>query len=170
MLIGNQIIASSKYLGKVPMNIPSQDSVPWIPVDLTAKIIVDLVFSDTQENVASPTPNWYRYYNLVNPSTATWSSLVPTITQYLSNNGAGAAIEPVRFTDWLEALNDTAARTDDVKKNPGIKLLEFFGSMSEGAEDAELQTTQTAKRSETMRELKPVGPEWMKIWLQQWDF
>ena len=170
MLSGDQIIASSKYLGKVPTNIPGQDNVPWIPVDLTAKIIVDLVFSDMHGSLASPTAHWYRYYHLVNPNTATWSSLIPTITQYLSENGTGTAVEPVSFTNWLEALNDTAARTDDVKKNPGIKLLEFFGSMNEGSVDAELETKQTAGRSETMRGLKPVGPEWMKIWLQQWDF
>lgn len=71
---------------------------------------------------------------------------------------------------WLEALQATAARTEDVRKNPGIKLLDFFVGMNQGPLGADLETEKTVGRSETMRGLKAVGPEWMKIWLEQWNF
>ncbi len=55
-------------------------------------------------------------------------------------------------------------------KNPGIKLLQWFEQMKAGGEEAELETKETAKRSETLRGLTAVGPEWMEIWLKQWNF
>lgn len=42
--------------------------------------------------------------------------------------------------------------------------------MHQGSEDAELETIDTVSRSETMRGLTAVGPEWMEIWLRQWSF
>ena len=55
-------------------------------------------------------------------------------------------------------------------KNPGIKLLEWFEQMKRGGEEAELETVETAKKSETLKKLTAVGPEWMEIWLKQWNF
>ena len=67
-------------------------------------------------------------------------------------------------------MQATAARTEDVAKNPGIKLLEWFEQMKAGGEEAELETVETAKKSETLSGLTAVGPEWMEIWLKQWNF
>ena len=55
-------------------------------------------------------------------------------------------------------------------KNPGIKLVEWFEQMKVGGKEAELETVETAKRSKTLGGLKAVGPEWMEIWLKQWNF
>ncbi|MCJ1401925.1 hypothetical protein MMC11_005142 [Xylographa trunciseda] len=157
-----QLVASSKYLGKVPKNIPSQDTVQWVPVDATARIIVELVLSDAKE----PTyPAWTKYHNIINPHYGSWKALIPTIVKNL-----GEDIEPVSFGAWFDALEATAAKPQDVAKNPAIKLLEWFEQMKAGGEEAELETAETATRSETLRGLTAVGPEWMEIWLKQWDF
>lgn len=89
--------------------------------------------------------------------------------EYISA-GASTKIEPVPFAEWLRALEATAARTEDLKKNPGIKLLDFFGPMAAGPVEVQLETEKTVARSETMRGLSALGPAWMKIWLKQWDF
>ena len=102
----------------------------------------------------------------MNPTFGSWSSLIPTI----KNHFIPAAIESVSFADWIKALQATEARTDDVKKNPGIKLLEFYASMTQGEVEAELDTEKTVARSQTMKALEAVGPGWMEIWLKQWDF
>ena len=57
-----------------------------------------------------------------------------------------------------------------MRKNPGVKLLEFFEQMETGAGEAELETEQTVRSSPTLSKLKAVGPEWMEIWLGQWEF
>ena len=158
-----QLIASSKYLGKIPTTIPSQDAVSWIPVDNTANIIVDLLLSDIQDE--SSTAVWTKYHNVVNPHPGSWETLVPAITKHFEDK-----IERVSFKSWFEALQDSASKTDDVTKNPGIKLLEFFEQMETAGGEVELETKQTVKRSPAMRDLQAVGPEWMEIWLKQWDF
>lgn len=155
-------MATSKYLGKIPTHIPGQDTVGWVPVDATARIIVELVLSDAEE---PSSPAWTRYYNIVNPKYGSWEALVPIIVRKL-----GGDIEPVSFGAWLDALQATAARTEDVAKNPGIKLLEWFEQMRAGGEEAELETVETARRSKTCSGLTAVGPEWMEIWLKQWNF
>lgn len=101
----------------------------------------------------------------MNPQPGSWEALVPVITKHFDEK-----IEPVSFESWLEALKATALMTDDVAKNPGIKLLEFFAQMEAGGSETELETKQTVKRSPTMSELSAVGPEWMGIWLGQWAF
>lgn len=123
---------------------------------------MELVLSDAEE--PSP-PAWTRYHNIVNPKYGSWNSLVPTVIEKLGGN-----IEPVSFAEWFDALQATAAKTEDVAKNPGIKLLEWFEQMKAAGEEAELETVETAKRSETLSGLTAVGPEWMEIWLRQWNF
>lgn len=90
------------------------------------------------------------------------------------NKNTTTSIVPVPFAEWLSALQASAALgTDDVARNPGIKLLEFYGGMSEGAEEEEeamLETEETERRSASMRGLGAVGEEWMGIWLGQWGF
>lgn len=157
------LIASSKYLGKVPTTIPGQDTVAWIPVDITANVIVDLLLSDTEHG--SSAAAWIKYYNVVNPQPGSWEALVPAITKHFDDK-----VEPVSFKSWFEALKAAASKTHDVAKNPGIKLLEFFAQMETGGKETELETEQTVQSSPTMVELKAVGPEWMEIWLGQWGF
>ena len=157
-----QLVASSKYLGKIPTAIPGQDTVPWVPVDATARIIVELVLSDAEDPLS---PAWTKHYNLVNPHPGAWEALIPTIIKTL-----GKDIEPVSFSTWFDALQASAAKPEDVVKNPGIKLLEWFKQLKAGGEEPELETVKTAKRSETLRGLTAVGPEWMEIWLKQWNF
>ncbi|KAL9117063.1 MAG: hypothetical protein Q9187_006405 [Circinaria calcarea] len=154
------IIASSKYLGKIPQDLAGQDSINWIPVDILSQILLELLFSD----LSSPAPV-AKFHHLVNPRVISWKSLVPAIIAHFHGQ-----LKPVSFQEWVEALKETSARTEHLAQNPGVKLLEFFESMSAGGVDAELETKETVKGSETMRGLKAVGREWMEIWLRQWGF
>ena len=158
-----QLIASSKYIGKIPTSLPGQDTIPWIPVDITASIIVDLLLSDIKDGVSNV--GWTKYHNVVNPQPGSWEALVPAITKQFDDK-----VEQVSFKIWFEALKAAASRTDDLAKNPGIKLVEFYEKMTTASIEVELQTEQTLDRSPAMGELRAVGPEWMEIWLGQWDF
>ena len=101
----------------------------------------------------------------MNPQSGSWEALLPAIINYFDHK-----VQPVSFETWFDALKATASRTEDVAKNPGIKLLEFFEQMGAGVGEVELETEQTVKRSPAMGKLKAVGPEWMDIWLGQWGF
>lgn len=141
------------------------EGVPWVPVDLTARIIVELLLSDIDEALPSA---WTRFHNIVNPKYGSWETLVPSILEYFGKD----RVEVVNFTTWLEALRESAAKAEDVKQNPAIKLMDWFEGMEAHANDsvAELETEESQKSSETLRSLEAVGNEWMSIWLKQWNF
>ena len=116
-------------------------------------------------NDASPTTAWITYHNVVNPHPGSWEALIPAITKHFDDK-----VKPVTFQSWFEALKATASKTNDVAKNPGIKLLEFFEQMGNAGGEVVLETQQTVSKSPALGDLRAVGPEWMEIWLNQWDF
>jgi hypothetical protein len=77
----------------------------------------------------------------------------------------------VSLDKWVEELEASGKRQDaDPTKNPGLKLLGMFQGLRRDKEGMVLDTKHTCERSEVMRSLQPVNKEWMRLWLQQWDF
>jgi len=99
---------------------------------------------------------------------------VPVIQEYYSQTSSeskGQEIEAVPFEEWVDKLEASGNDTNvDVNKNPALKLLEFFQGMRLGGASARLDMKGTSERSATMRALKPVNGEWMRLWLEQWRF
>ena len=52
-----QLIASSTYLGQIPSNLPGQDAIPWLPVDITATIILELSLSPSPPHLPPYPPS-----------------------------------------------------------------------------------------------------------------
>lgn len=88
------IVATSKSLGLVSETLGST-SVDWIPVDLLASIISDLI--STRRKTGPDTR--CAVFNLVNPSVTSWRALLPDIQ-------ARYPVQPVPFTEWITALED----------------------------------------------------------------
>lgn len=137
---------------------------------MTASIITELVLSNISSSHTTSTSIGLKHYNLVNPSEGSWSSLVPSITNYLSSTNTNQKLEPVSFQAWLKALQASATQTDEVRKNPAVKILDFYEGMNGGGDEAKLETEQTVASSRVMRDMTAVGPEWMETWLRQWGY
>ena len=153
------IVASSAYLGLLPDSLMAMGT-EWIPVDVLAKVIVELL--DPSDSGSDLT----RVYHTVNPHSAEWRDLLPAVKEGLSKD-----IEVVPYHEWVDALEQSATKTEDVGQNPAIKLLDFFKGLEQKAGgSAPLETKGTAKSSKTLAELGPVSPEWMAIWMRQWGF
>jgi hypothetical protein len=139
--------------------------------------VVELVLQTSEKY----TP-YAKYYHFDNPRSCKWSSLVPVIQQCLANAGKAAQAidsnttntEPkaVGFPDWVKALEGSGKQSDgDIRKNPGLKLLEFYKGLSQSSgAGVKLDTAETKKASQTMRNLKAVDEAWMRLWLEQWNF
>ncbi|KAL9594502.1 MAG: hypothetical protein Q9219_006996 [cf. Caloplaca sp. 3 TL-2023] len=154
-----QIIASSVYLHKVPSSLAAQDDIAWVPVDLAAKALVELGLSSSST---------HDTYNLTNPRPSSWSHLVPLVQTHLSKDHS--PVDVVDFDTWVKALGESAEKSpEDVDRNPGIKLLDFYEGLS-GAGSTVLETRETEGVSGTVKGLGTVGEEWMRKWLEQWDF
>jgi hypothetical protein len=151
----------------VPSTLTSMDRVDWLPVNHTAQIVVELAgLSDDQET--RPPPVSVEIFHGVNSSYRSWSSLVQTVASSL---GPGMSVVP--WQDWLAAL-EASAQKEDLIKNPGIKLIEFYKNANKaegmGLQLPLLETTTTQLRSETLRTLGPVTEDWMRQWMRQWKF
>ncbi|KAI2470038.1 hypothetical protein F4781DRAFT_421566 [Annulohypoxylon bovei var. microspora] len=140
------LIASSKYLGKLPSSIGRMETVDWIPVDILGKSIVELAINSPDTQKAGAT-----VYHAVNPQRTSWAR---TSAYY-----------------WIDALRASASQTEDLAQNPAVKILEFFESItSEGEDLILLNTRETLGVSQTLANLGPVHDGWMENWLRQWSF
>jgi thioester reductase-like protein len=101
------MIRSAVSMGALPA---LSDTLTWLPVDVVARVIVELCQSAAHQDV----------YNLLNPRSIDWTrDLLPML------RGAGLSFEQVTAADWLARLG---ASNPDPAVNPTIKLLDFYKS------------------------------------------
>ncbi|KAI1619274.1 hypothetical protein EDD37DRAFT_217483 [Exophiala viscosa] len=151
------LIQTSKALGMIPEALPE---VNWIPVDVLADIVVDIIHSPVVESPA--------IFNLVNPKPVQWASLVPSIQ---SRFGAGK-LTAVPLDEWITAVRSIdMGDTDAVNAAPAVKIMDFFEAIAQtNAVSPKYTTSMGPAISKTMGDLGAVNPGWMEIWLSQWNF
>jgi len=151
----------------LPSSLGSQDAVTWVPVDILAVIIVELVTTDCLHERKDGAKAWTKYYHLENPNVVKWSTLIPAIQEYFANE----QLQVVSLDQWVEKLEASGKAQDaDATQNPGLKLLDMFQGLRRSRESVILDTKITRERSKVMRNLPPVNQDWMRLWLHQWAF
>lgn len=190
------LIASSLFLGKIPTSLGPNNKIEWIPVDILGDVILDFLLGQVEQApphavpteidlanrsdhpnsssmAVAPAARSLPVYNLVNPRSTTWQSLLPTILAHYTDTGN--PLETVTLREWVDALQSSVSNNDHadtLSANPAAKLLDFFETLAE--REAGLgplfETTQATRASKTLRDLEPVSPEWMARWLKQWNF
>lgn len=180
------LIASSKYLGKIPKTLGPNEMVDWIPVDVLSKVLVELLLlKDRDTGMAAPKQNGNdvsgeecldsvpaesaTVYHAVNPHVTPWSELLPAVLASFRDNNPP---EPVPLRDWVTALSQSAAKHEDLDRNPAIKLLDFFEQLASTGEGdvVRFETANTLRVSAALRDLEAVKAEWMGGWMRQWEF
>lgn len=150
----------------LPESLSSLDRIDWVPVDKTAHIILEL--GQLGETGRASSDTTMPVFHVVNPSTCSWSSLLPSIQSCL-----GPFVSTVPWRTWLDALEASEQR-GDLEQNPGVKLLDFYRGVGQagdaGLELPVLETKVSQMKSQTLRSLGPVKGEWMKQWMEQWKF
>lgn len=165
------LVQSSQALGMLPMELGSFQSVDWIPVDLLAGVVVELVHDSVKRVKSSGThgpEDGAKVFNLVNPERVSWSEIAPSVAKWL-----GSKVELVSLGTWLHALKKLDAGDEEVlEKHPALKIVGFFESLySDGAEAGLIFETEGAqKNSEKMRNLGPISEEMMGLWMSQWGY
>ncbi|KAK1493730.1 thioester reductase domain-containing protein [Colletotrichum cuscutae] len=158
------IIASSKYLGALPRDLGAMATVNWTPIEGIANLILEV------SGIAAPVPleKINGYFHGVNPRTVPWETLAEAVREFY---GDGVIKKLVSFKEWVELLENSTATTDDVDKNPGIKLLDFYQGLAMGeGQGVEFSMERTTKSSKMMKEMQAVTPELMQNWCRQWAF
>lgn len=157
------IIASSAYLGVLPEDLGSMQTVDWTPIEGIAKMVLEV--SGITSRV--PIEEVNGYFHGVNPSKTSWTPLAQAVKEFYG----GRIKRLVPFSEWVDTVEKSHAKTDDANKNPAVKLLDTYREMSKGGQrHVNMDMTRTKKYSKTMREMKAVTPDLMKHWCSQWGF
>lgn len=156
------IMLTCKHLGKVPADLGALDCMDWIPVDVLADALTEILLPHSAPTRTGKT----RYMHFVNPSKAYWSDMAPII---LSKLDSDQKLEVVAFTDWLDCLAEASEKLTEIDGIPAVKLLDFLRESSHySIERASFSTKDTERLSPTLKKLPPVSAEWMEHWLNQW--
>ncbi|KAJ5222267.1 uncharacterized protein N7469_008507 [Penicillium citrinum] len=154
------LVATSKTIKQIPSSLGSV-SVQWVPVDITAKVITDIVRTrrTTQEEEECAA------FHIVNPKKAEWESLIPAVTKYFD-------VEVVDVHAWVKTLEGFSNPTEsDLKDKPALKILDFFKAITYSDEAGpSTETTKTEIASKTLRNLKEIDAPLFENWMKQWDF
>ncbi|KAK7427361.1 hypothetical protein QQZ08_006130 [Neonectria magnoliae] len=164
------IIDASVYLSKVPDTLGKNEWIDWIPVDHLSAIILDLAEIGSINKATDKTP---RIFHAVNPKRVQWSeALLQTVRKRIQAQSNKRTIEVVPLETWIEALK-IAAQEVDVKDEAAIsafKLVPFLAGLAGEGARPEFQTIKSHEQSRGIRELEPVGPQWIESWLDQWQY
>lgn len=157
------MIATSLHLGAVPV-FPPGTSVDWIPVDIAAATMYDILTStmsakNAARNASAPDSHLYTTHNIVNPYPITWRHFLVELKSALDTSlNTIIKLEDVSMKDWVALLNGVAhmndrgfeKERDEVKSStkytptlengsalqvPGLKLLGFFEDMAKESVD-----------------------------------
>ncbi|OAA36878.1 Male sterility, NAD-binding protein [Metarhizium rileyi] len=188
------IIDASAYLGKLPADLGAATALDWIPIDLLAEVVDQLVDSDAKAVGGSHEVE--TYYNIVNPRTVSWDSLLPTIQGRLETALSPKKVQICSFSQWLDDLEKaedaivqevekkngkTPSHTTASRAQAGLKLLSFFrvlAKVSPSGDDAVRSASSTPSwaignglaRSSVFAQLTPVSPAWFETWMGQWGY
>jgi thioester reductase-like protein len=171
------LIKSSQTLRVLPTSLGPSDIVDWIPVDIAAHVVVDLLQSGSENALASRSMKKARrearFFHIVNPRRTSWSNILPDIRTCLSD-----ATREISIEEWVDCLKSSAKGRDGALKdeiaNPALKLMDTFDHIQDrairfpDARSAILDTKKTATMSSTLASLEAVNEKWMNLWLRQW--
>ncbi|KAK6082253.1 Iterative polyketide synthase CazM 8 [Seiridium cupressi] len=161
------LIASSKFLGKLPETLGQLETVDWVPVDEVGRSVVELA---TKNHAIQSTETGAVVYHGVNPQKTTWARLAPTIHAHLTHE---KQVHMVSMETWVQALRKSACTIEagEVAHNPAVILLEFFEGITFGStEFAALDTSKAVAASPTLTGLTEIQEPLVENWLRQWAF
>lgn len=171
------LVLSSMHIGALPKSLGAQLDhgevmpVDWIPIDKLAGVLVEL--GKTLETSASAVQDGLKVFHAVNPNTIRWNVLLPTVKETLSQVGQGREVNEVSYAEWVDLLSTSSASTiseDDLRTNPGVKLLDFYKSLQDMDKKGitRLEIKKTLATSKSFESVEAVKGEWVKGWIEGW--
>ncbi|KAJ3580262.1 hypothetical protein NPX13_g292 [Xylaria arbuscula] len=168
------VISSLLRLNRLPENLgPQFSEVDWVPSDLLGIVISEIVLTGANK----PPSDGVEVFNVRNPKTMSWSSLIPTVAEFAEKGSDEKGIQVVPPEAWLEVLQKSAEIDGDerlVARNPAIKLVDFYREslwprLSEDVQSQlPMDVTRAVTTSNRLRNLPPVSSEWMMKWVGEW--
>lgn len=149
------LIASSRYLNKIPAHLGRMETVDWIPVDILGNIIREVATSTPPAEATGA-----NIVHIVNPTQTTWSSLLPALKAIIGT------VDTVSLQAWVDALRQSGVQAENATENPAVKLYDFYNGLASETEKVRIvETTAAVKSSPTLATLEAINADWIKSWL-----
>ncbi|KAM6517183.1 hypothetical protein FSOLCH5_008144 [Fusarium solani] len=174
------LIRTSSEMRALPEDLGSQDNIDWVPIDLAALIIAQMVFTSDSSIEAES-----QFFHVVNPKTIRWKSILPLLRERLQNQ-QNLPVDIISFNSWVRKLRNTSGNMSPVSEDgasqgiSGLKLLEFYESIQvpdrvgeqQGAvsSEARWELRRSLKASSKLQSLDGVNSKWVGMWLDQWGY
>ncbi|KAM0421219.1 hypothetical protein ACHAPT_010939 [Fusarium lateritium] len=174
------LIKTSSEMRALPEDLGSMDNIDWVPIDLAAHIISEMVFDSNAQDQIGP-----QFFHVVNPNTIRWQSVLPLIQERLQKHN-NLPVDILSFNSWVRKLRNTSGNMSPVSEDGvsqginGLKLLEFYESIRLpdriGDEDVPVRSEsrwrlgQSLRASSKLRVLEGVSDKWVGMWLDQWGY
>ncbi|KAH0292109.1 acetyl-CoA synthetase-like protein, partial [Aureobasidium sp. EXF-3399] len=151
------MLASSIQLGAIPSSLDSLDSIDWVPVDVAAATICELISAGSAIREAC------QVYNIVNPQTTSWTELLPQLAAY-------RGLKRVALPDWVGLL-EKHIQSGPGKNIPAMSLVDFFESAYENGKKKPLvDCSKSLALSPALNGTRRIGVDLMERWISQWSF
>jgi thioester reductase-like protein len=130
------LIVSSKSIDALPSDLGRMNDVDWIPVDILADCISEVVLSYTSNRrQLQSLQSHCKVYHAVNPNVVLWQSLLPTVQEQTGIS----RLKPLR--DWIELVREgpdvdqtSTISAEAGRLNPAKKILQFYQGLEESRE------------------------------------
>lgn len=161
-------LASSVELGCIPDSLGSANQIDWVPVDIAAEALSDLVCDSNAPSGENHEAPQSRYYHIVNPTHVPFTEFVPFLAQRLRST---EPLEVVTLQKWVDILEDKA-RSHESSRSPvcGISLLGFFQGLISANQRSVVMDTTLSKKRLPLTKCGAIKEEWMGAWLHRWGF
>ncbi|KAL8830924.1 MAG: hypothetical protein Q9191_001159 [Dirinaria sp. TL-2023a] len=163
------LVISSFHVGALPASLgPAFDSIDWLPIDLSADVVVDLALSGPRAPSSPPAKD---------------ASNVLNTAQNVYHLSTKKIIDVVPSGDWLakvrkemerQILSSKIVEKADLEKalqlNPAAKLLDFYEEIFRPADEpvSQFELQQTLRLSATLRNMHSLREPWIQRWVAQW--
>jgi hypothetical protein len=176
--------------------IPSfpKKTVDWIPVDVAAQVIVELLLAEKDPENEKQSGNrhgeesrklgrGYTVHNIVNPNRTPWSDLVSMLRTSLASTAPSnppSSLQEVPLSAWVSQLTHLADQNTSPTTLPALKLLQFFenmavaeaghqdGGTNAGTADPIFLTSKSEQVSGALRSCEPFCQSWMDANVARW--
>ncbi|KAI4741041.1 acetyl-CoA synthetase-like protein [Aureobasidium sp. EXF-12298] len=151
------MLASSIQLGAIPASLGSLDRIDWMPVDVAAATLCEIMLDGSQIRESC------QVYNIVNPQTTTWTDLLPELAAFKN-------LKRVALSDWIRLLKEQV-ESGHGRNIPAAGLVEFFESACETEKrKPSIDNSKSLALSPALRNAQSISVELMERWISQWSF
>lgn len=162
------LILTSISPGALPVDLgPELNKVDWMPVDVLAKVIVELATHGESGNLGA------GVFNVLGPAATSWEKVLPAIISSIHRH-AKCRVEAIPLRSWLKKLRSAAEgfsteNTDVIRTHPAIKLQEFYEDrMLNSKGPVEWDMGRAMAISKTLKEMPSVNEGWIDTWVKGW--